>query len=165
MEKTHPAAVGHLPPFITGPGQTGVLYIFTVVLLIGIVLAVGVFYLRLHALPERIAHGTNKVQLEIVAVLALLALFTHDHLFWIAALLLAFIPFPDFSTPIASMARSLEKLARAEDRQPETQEEDREPDAMKLDRPPEDREAASQPKSLAENQTVKTQSDKRPRQE
>lgn len=165
MEKTHPAAVGHLPPFITGPGQTDVLYIFTVVLLIGIVLAVGVFYLRLHALPERIAHGTNKVQLEIVAVLALLALFTHDHLFWIAALLLAFIPFPDFSTPIASMARSLEKLARAEDRQPETQEEDREPDAMKLDRPPEDREAASQPKSLAENQTVKTQSDKRPRQE
>jgi hypothetical protein len=63
------------------------------------------------------------------------------------------------------MARSLEKLARAEDRQPETQEEDREPDAMKLDRPPEDREAASQPKSLAENQTVKTQSDKPPRQE
>ena len=165
MEKTHPAAAGHLPPFITGPGQTDVLYIFTVVLLIGIVLAVGVFYLRLHALPERIAHGTNKVQLEIVAVLALLALFTHDHLFWIAALLLAFIPFPDFSTPIASMARSLEKLARAEDRQPETQEEDREPDAMKLDRPPEDREAASQPKPLAENQTVKTQSDKRPRQE
>lgn len=165
MEKTHPAAVGHLPPFITGPGQTDVLYIFTVVLLIGIVLAVGVFYLRLHALPERIAHGTNKVQLEIVAVLALLALFTHDHLFWIAALLLAFIPFPDFSTPIASMARSLEKLARAEDRQPETQEEDREPDAMKLDRPPEDREAASQPKSLAENQTAKTQSDKQPRQE
>jgi len=165
LEKTQPAAAGHLPPFITGPGQTDVLYIFTVVFLISIVLAVGVFYLHLHALPERIAHRTSKVQLEIVAVLALLALFTHEHLFWIAALLLAFIPFPDFSTPIASMARSLEKLARAEDRQPETLGGDREPDTVELDRPPEGREAASQPKPPAESQKVETQADKLPRPE
>ena len=44
-------------------------------------------------------------------MLALLALFTHNHLFWIAALLLALVQFPDFSSPLASMARSLEKLA------------------------------------------------------
>lgn len=119
MDGTHPAAADHLPPFITGPGQTDVLFIVVGIFLIGIVLLVGNFYLRLHALPEQVAHRTHKVQFEIVAILALLSLFTHNHLFWIAALLLAFIQLPDFSTPIASMARSLEKLARGGDRQRE----------------------------------------------
>ena len=112
MEQIHPAAVKHLPGFITAPGQTDYLFVVTIVLLVGVVLLVGNLYLRLHALPEQLAHRSKKVQLEIVAVLALIALFTHQHLFWIAALLLALIPLPDFSTPIASMARSLEKLAR-----------------------------------------------------
>ena len=35
------------------------------------------------------AHKSQKLQFEIVAVLGLLALFTHVHLFWIAGLLLA----------------------------------------------------------------------------
>ena len=56
------------------------------------------------------AHG-KKVQMEIVAVLALISLFTHNHLFWIAGLLLALIDLPDFSSPISSIARSLEKLS------------------------------------------------------
>lgn len=116
MEETHPAAVGHLPPFITGPDQTDVLFVVVVVFLIGIVLLVGNLYLRLHALPEHVAHRTNKVQLEIVAILALIALFTHNHLYWIAALLLAFVHLPDFSTPMASMAESLAKLARTDRR-------------------------------------------------
>jgi hypothetical protein len=46
MEETHPAAVKQLPPFITGPGETDVLFIATVVLLIGIVLIVGNLYFR-----------------------------------------------------------------------------------------------------------------------
>ena len=71
----------------------------------------GVLYLRLHALPEHIAHRTGKVQLQIVAVLGLLALFTHNHVYWIAGLLLALIPLPDFSTPLAGMATSLAKMA------------------------------------------------------
>jgi hypothetical protein len=112
LEPIHPAAVKHLPVFITGPGQTDYLFVATVVLLVASVLVVGNLYLRLHALPEQLAHRGKKVQLEIVAVLALIALFTHEHLFWIAALLLALIPLPDFSTPIASMAQSLEKMAR-----------------------------------------------------
>lgn len=115
MEPIHPAAVKHLPVFITGPGQTDYLFVATVVLLVASVLVVGNLYLRLHALPEQLAHRGKKVQLEIVAVLALIALFTHEHLFWIAALLLALIPLPDFSAPVASMARSLEKLARDRD--------------------------------------------------
>jgi hypothetical protein len=125
LEPIHPAAVKHLPVFITGPGQTDYLFVATVVLLIASVLVVGNLYLRLHALPEQLAHRGKKVQLEIVAVLALIALFTHEHLFWIAALLLALIPLPDFSTPIASMAQSLEKLARDRDVEARAEEEAR----------------------------------------
>jgi hypothetical protein len=123
LEPIHPAAVKHLPVFITGPGQTDYLFVATVVLLVASVLVVGNLYLRLHALPEQLAHRGKKVQLEIVAVLALIALFTHEHLFWIAALLLALIPLPDFSTPIASMAQSLEKLARDRDVEARAEEE------------------------------------------
>jgi hypothetical protein len=116
MNEAHPAATGHLPAFITGPGQSDVLFVAVVVLVLVIVLTIGNLYLRLHALPERMAHGANKVQFQIVAVLALIALFTHNHLFWIAALLLAFVQFPDFSTPMTSIARSLERLADRDDR-------------------------------------------------
>ena len=107
----HPAASHHLPPYITGPGETDVLMIVVAVVLIVAVLFVGVLYFRLHALPEHIAHRSHKLQLEIVAVLGLLALFTHEHLFWIAGLLLALIDFPDFGGLLGRMARSLEKMA------------------------------------------------------
>ena len=115
MDK-HPAAIDHLPGFITAPGQTDVLFVITTILLLLIVLGIGNLYLRLHALPEQIAHRTRKVQMEIVAILAVLALFTHIHLFWIAALILAFIDVPDFGTPVRSMAASLEKLAAREEK-------------------------------------------------
>lgn len=108
----HPLAPHHLPPFITPPGETDVLMNVMIVVVIAIILAVGTLYLRLHALPERMAHRGHKVQFEIVAVLALLALFTHNHLFWIAGLLLALVQIPDFSTPLASMAESQDKIAR-----------------------------------------------------
>ena len=107
----HAAATDHLPFFIVAPGQTDGLFSAMIVFLIVIVFSVGLIYLRLHALPEHLAHGTSTVQLQLVGVLALLALFTHNHIFWIAALLLALVQFPDFSSPLASMARSLEKLA------------------------------------------------------
>ena len=107
----HPAAIGHLPFFITAPGQTDGLFNAMVVFLIVVVFAVGLIYLRLHALPEHLAHGASKIQLQLVGVLALLALFTHNHIFWIAALLLAMVKFPNFSAPLASMAQSLERIA------------------------------------------------------
>jgi hypothetical protein len=115
MGEAHPAAGDHLPPFIVGPGQTDILFVVMIAVLIGVVLLIGNLYLRLHALPERMAHRSQKVQMEIVAVLALISLFTHNHLFWIAALLLALVQLPDFSTPIASIARSLEKIANRDD--------------------------------------------------
>jgi hypothetical protein len=46
-----------------------------------------------------------------VAVLCLISLFTHNHLFWIAGLLLAFVQIPDFSTPLNRMANSLAAMA------------------------------------------------------
>lgn len=112
----HPDATGHLPLFITPPGQTDVLMVVMMITLLLIVVGVGVFYFRLHALPEHLASNGEKVQFEIVAVLALLALFTHNHIYWIAALLLAFIQIPDFMTPLSRMADALTAIARS--RQP-----------------------------------------------
>jgi hypothetical protein len=81
------------------------------IFLIVAVLAVGNFYLHLHSLPERMAHKSQKFQFEIVAVLGLLSLFTHNHLFWIIGLFLAMIDLPDFSTPLRRIAGSVEKMA------------------------------------------------------
>jgi hypothetical protein len=107
----NPAAGQHLPFFITAPGESDVLFnVMTVVVLLCIVL-IGVFYFRIHALPEHIAHRTTKLQYELVAVLALLSLFTHNHAFWIAGLLLALVQLPDFTTPLTGMADSLARIA------------------------------------------------------
>ena len=110
-ETLNPFASHHLPPFITLPGETDVLMNVMIVFLIVIVLTVGVVYLRLHALPEHIAHRSGVVQFQIVSVLALIALFTHNNLYWVAALLLALIRIPDFATPLIRIADSLEKIA------------------------------------------------------
>lgn len=109
----HPKASHHLPGFITAPGETDVLMGVTLVLLMAIIVGIGVFYFRLHALPEQIAHKTEKVQFQVVAVLALLALFTHNHIYWIAALLLSLVRLPDFATPLSGMATSLATMASA----------------------------------------------------
>jgi hypothetical protein len=107
----HPAAPHHLPAFMTAPGETDWLMVGTGVFLIIVVLMVGNLFLRLHTLPERLAHKSQKLQFEIVAVLGLLALFTHVHAFWVAGLLLALVDLPDFGTPLRRIARSTEKLA------------------------------------------------------
>ena len=110
-ETLHPSAPHDLPGFITAPGDTDILMVVVGIVLIGAVLMVGNFYLHLHTLPERMAHKSQKLQFEIVAVLGLLALFTHIHLFWVVGLLLAMIDLPDFSTPLRSIAGSVEKIA------------------------------------------------------
>jgi hypothetical protein len=108
----HPAAPAHLPGFITAPGETDPLFVGSVIFLIVLVMGLGSLYFWLHSIPERLAHGTGKIQFQLVGVLALLALFTHNNLFWIFALLLALIPIPDFWTPLSSMADSLAKMVR-----------------------------------------------------
>jgi len=111
MSDLHPAAPDHLPSFITAPGDTDTLMVVIGIILIGAILVVGNFYLHLHTMPERMAHKSQKFQFEIVAVLGLLALFTHNHLFWVIGLFLAMIDLPDFGTPMRRIARSVEKMA------------------------------------------------------
>jgi hypothetical protein len=110
-ESIHPSAPHHLPSFITAPGDTDVLMVGVGIFLIVAVLAVGNFYLHLHSLPERMAHKSQKFQFEIVAVLGLLSLFTHNHLYWVIGLFLAMIDLPDFSSPLRRIAGSVEKMA------------------------------------------------------
>lgn len=109
----HPAAIHHLPPFVTAPGETDALFVAVTIFVLLAVIGIGVFYFKLHALPEHMAHRGQKIQFEIVAVLTLISLFTHNHAFWIAGLLLALVPIPDFTTPLQSIAGSLERIASA----------------------------------------------------
>jgi hypothetical protein len=116
IPEQHPSAVHHLPVFITPPGATDVLLVIMTLVLIAAVFGIGVFFFWLHSLPERLVHNSTKVHFDIVAVLGLLALFTHIHLFWVAALLLALIKIPDFSMPdfsalLSRIAASLERIA------------------------------------------------------
>jgi len=113
-EPLHPAASHHLPSFITAPGETDWLMVIMAVFLAVAVLMFGILFFRLHSLPERMAHRTHKLQFEIVAVLCLISLFTHMHIFWIAGLLLALIDLPDFGTPLSRIATSAEKIAGIE---------------------------------------------------
>jgi hypothetical protein len=110
-ESLNPAAPHHLPIFITAPGDTDVLMVVTAIILVASVVAFGVLFLRLHTLPERMAHKSQKIQFEIVAVLGLLALFTHIHAFWVAGLLLALIEIPDVGSFLGRIAGSVEKIA------------------------------------------------------
>jgi hypothetical protein len=110
-ETIHPAATHHLPAFITAPGETDTLMVVMSIILLLACVGFGILFFRLHTLPERMAHRSHKLQFEIVAVLGLLALFTHIHLFWVAGLLLALIDIPDFGGSLSRIAGSTEKLA------------------------------------------------------
>lgn len=139
------AADMHLPSFITPPGETDVLFIVVVIATAIATLALGSLYFRLHALPEHMAHRSSRTQYQLVAILALIALFTHNSLFWIAALLLAAVQLPDFMTPLRTIAESAERMAPPPPPAPE-------PDtAPAADRtPPPDSEAAGQPGGTAD---------------
>src|SRR5262249_29546906 len=93
------------------PGETDVLMVVMGFILLASVLAFGILFLRLHSLPERMAHKAHKIQFEIVAVLCLISLFTHMHIFWIAGLLLAMVDMPDFGNSLSRIAGSAEKIA------------------------------------------------------
>jgi len=103
----NPIATPHLPIFVAGPGETDTFMIAVALILLSVVLLVGVFYFTLHSLPEKLAHGANRGKLQLVGILSLIALFTHNNYFWIAALLIAAIQLPDFLSPIKSLARSM----------------------------------------------------------
>jgi hypothetical protein len=107
LNTPHPMAIEHLPIFVAGPGETDVFFNIVIVVLIVVVMLIGVFYFYLHSLPEHMAQKANSRQLQFVALLSMIALFTHNNYYWIAALLLAAVKIPDFVTPLYSIANSL----------------------------------------------------------
>jgi multisubunit Na+/H+ antiporter MnhF subunit len=114
-DQLHPAASHHLPFFITAPGETDVLFNITLWFVVICIILTGVVFLTIHSLPERMAHKSKKVLLDLIALLCLLALLTHEHLFWFIAIVLAFIDIPDFLTPVNRIANSVATMAGQED--------------------------------------------------
>jgi hypothetical protein len=107
----NPAASHYLPSFVTAPGETDVLMVVTAIILLVSIIWFGVLFFRLHNLPEHMAHGAGKLQLEIVSVLCLIGLLTHIHAFWIGALLLAMIDIPDFGGWLGRITKAVERIA------------------------------------------------------
>ena len=141
----NPLATEHVPFFITAPGDTDVLYNIMVVFVIGTIVLTGVVFLTIHSLPERMAHRSRKIQMDLIAVLCLLALLTHEHIFWFAALILAFIDIPDFLTPVNRIATSMETMAgqEAATAPPADRSEPSPPKAMPVDQLPKDKKGAA----------------------
>ena len=110
----HPLAPHSLPPFVGAADGSDPLFSAIIFIVILAVLGVGVFYLKLHAIPEQLAHKHGNTQSQLIMVLALLALFTHNNIFWVAALILALLKLPGFLTPINSISESLKKLSPEE---------------------------------------------------
>ena len=110
----HPLAPHSLPPFVGAADGSDPLFSAIIFIVILAVLGVGVFYLKLHAIPEQLAHKHGNTQSQLIMVLALLGLFTHNNIFWVAALILALLKLPDFLTPINSISESLKKLTPGE---------------------------------------------------
>ena len=110
----HPLAPHSLSPFVGAADGSDPLFSAIIFIVILAVLGVGVFYLKLHAIPEQLAHKHGNTQSQLIMVLALLALFTHNNIFWVAALILALLKLPDFLTPINSISESLKKLTPEE---------------------------------------------------
>lgn len=101
----------HLPFYITGPGQSDILFTAVAIALVAIVVGFGALYFTIQAIPDRIAKGTSKSQMQLVGLLGLISLFTMNNLYWVVAILLAAVRIPDFMTPLTDIARSLRSRA------------------------------------------------------
>ncbi len=97
----------YLPFFVTAPGESDILYSAVAVFLVLLAVGFGALYFTIQAIPDRLADGASKVQLQIVGLLGLLSLFTMNNAFWVAALLLAAIRIPDIVTPLRDIAREM----------------------------------------------------------
>lgn len=107
----HPLAPHVLPSYLGGADGSDPLFTGITIFVVAMILGVGVFYLKIHAIPEQLAHKHGNTQSQLIMVLALLALFTHNNIFWVLALILALLKLPDFLTPINNISRSLAKIS------------------------------------------------------
>jgi hypothetical protein len=114
MADKHPLAPEHLPGYLAAADGNDHLFTVVIFLAVGAVLFLGVAYFTLHALPEKMAHKGNSTQLQLISLLAMLALFTHNNIFWVIALVLAAFRPPDIVSPLNSIATTLQNLANRE---------------------------------------------------
>ncbi|SMP11644.1 hypothetical protein [Shimia sagamensis] len=114
----HPMAPHFIPGWMPDPATGDPFMTAMAFFVVALFVSLGILYLRLHALPEQMAHGVGAAQMQIVSVLALLALFTHNNLFWILALLLAGINLPDLLEPLRRIASALENISGQKGAQP-----------------------------------------------
>ncbi len=110
-EGIHPVAPHHLPIYIPRPDGSDPLFTVVVISIVILCLLAGVLYFKLHSLPEHMGERANSTQLQLISILAILALFTHNNAFWVLALLIAAVRLPDYLTPLQAIAKSLEKIA------------------------------------------------------
>lgn len=106
-----------IPGYLAG-ANSDPLMVGMAIFLVVLVLVAGVFYFKLHAIPEHIAHGKNHTQIQLITILTILALFTHNNIFWVAALILAVVELPDFLSPLKSIASSLKIIANSKNNTP-----------------------------------------------
>lgn len=99
-----PEALEFLPFWVTGPGGTDGLKIVVGIVLILVLAGFGALYFTIQAIPDRMASGAHKIQVQFVSVLGLISLFTMNNALWIAAILIAAIPFHEL---IPSLKRSM----------------------------------------------------------
>lgn len=106
----HPMATGHIPSYVTQADGSDFLLTFMFIFTVLVIVLIGVGYFTLHSIPEKIAHESNHPQFQLVGILALLALFTHNGLFWVAAILVAGFQFPDVAAPLRAIADAIRSL-------------------------------------------------------
>lgn len=113
----HPMATGYIPGYFPGADGSDPLFTVVAIFTISLIIIIGSLYFTLHAIPEQMAHDGNHTQFQVIGILALLALFTHNNIFWVIALLLAAFRMPDFLTPLQSIAASLKDMKPAKQEQ------------------------------------------------
>lgn len=85
-------ALARFPFWVTPPGETDSFLITVGLLLVLVLMGFGALYFTVQAIPDRMAAGAHKVQMQLVGVLGLISLFTLNNAFWIAAILIAAVP-------------------------------------------------------------------------
>ena len=101
----------YLPWYVTGPGETDVLFGLVALTLLLIVIGFGALYFTIQSIPDRLVKGTSKTQMQIVGLLGLVSLFTMNNLYWVAALLIAAVRIPDLVSLFRSQARSQKSMS------------------------------------------------------
>lgn len=84
--------LNRLPFWVTPPGEIDGFLVVVGLVLVSVLLGFGALYFTIQAIPERMAAGAHKVQIQLVSVLGLISLFTLNNAFWIAAILIAAVP-------------------------------------------------------------------------